>query len=350
MAPKIFLTGATGFVGGDVLEALHSKHPDYEYTLMVRSEERAKPVRERYPDAKILIGSNDSSDVVEKAAAEADVIVHTAESADDEPSAKAIIKGIKSGHSADHPARYIHLSGTAILQWYDVTNKRYGEPPAPEQEYHDIEHIERIINLPDEAPHRVIDKLVQAANDIPGVKTAMLCPPVIYGTGRGTVNTKSQQVPYLARFVLQNGFAPVVSSGKTQWDSIHIADLSTVFVLLVEAALDPQRRDDPELFGRHGYFLCDAGKPHLWSDVGVKLAEAAMHQGFLAEVKKEKVAAEKVTNWTLLGNSQGVAARAGKYLGWEPSVSKAHTLWDDIPNCLKVEAEGLGIKPTIAGK
>lgn len=57
------------------MEALHGKHPDYEYTVLVRTEERAKPVKERYPNANVIIGSNDSADIIEKAAAEADVVV-----------------------------------------------------------------------------------------------------------------------------------------------------------------------------------------------------------------------------------------------------------------------------------
>lgn len=175
----------------------------------------------------------------------------------------------------------------------------------------------------------------------------MICPPVIYGTGRGTVNTKSQQVPFIARYVLQEGYAPLIGAQKTQWDNVHVADLSTLFVTLVEAALDPQRRDDPEVFGRNGYFFCETGAPHLWSDVARKVVEAARQQGFVAEAKAEVVPASKISNWTILGNSQSVAERARKHLGWEPTVSKGHTLWDDIPNVVKVEAEGLGIKPTL---
>lgn len=68
------------------------------------------------------------------------------------------------------------FNGNALTQripdrQYDKTNERYGEPPAPDQEYRDIRDIERILNLPDQAPHRGIDKIVQAANDIPYVKT-----------------------------------------------------------------------------------------------------------------------------------------------------------------------------------
>ena len=39
MAPKIFLTGATGYIGGDALYALYNKHSDYEIATLVRSGE-----------------------------------------------------------------------------------------------------------------------------------------------------------------------------------------------------------------------------------------------------------------------------------------------------------------------
>lgn len=55
--------------------ALHEAHPDYEYTLLVRNEDRARPVQDKYPAAKIVYGSLADVDVIEKAAAEADVVI-----------------------------------------------------------------------------------------------------------------------------------------------------------------------------------------------------------------------------------------------------------------------------------
>lgn len=73
-----------------------------------------------YPDAKnihFVFGELDSADVISAAAAAADVVLHTGMSADDVPSAKAIIDGIVKGHTASNPAAYIHISGTALLTW-----------------------------------------------------------------------------------------------------------------------------------------------------------------------------------------------------------------------------------------
>lgn len=64
-----------GYIGGDIFYALEKKHPDYEYTLLARSEERAHPVKTKYPNAKFVYGSNDDAAIIEKAAAEADIVI-----------------------------------------------------------------------------------------------------------------------------------------------------------------------------------------------------------------------------------------------------------------------------------
>lgn len=65
----------TGYVGGTALDHIYKAHKDYDYTLLVRNEERAKPVKAKYPTAKFVYGSLDDAAVLEKAAAEADVVV-----------------------------------------------------------------------------------------------------------------------------------------------------------------------------------------------------------------------------------------------------------------------------------
>lgn len=50
-------------------------HPDYGITVLVRNEERGKPVKKRFPSVKLAYGSLDDSTVVEKEAAEADIVI-----------------------------------------------------------------------------------------------------------------------------------------------------------------------------------------------------------------------------------------------------------------------------------
>ncbi|KAH6900010.1 hypothetical protein B0T10DRAFT_13024 [Thelonectria olida] len=344
MAPKVFLTGVTGFVGGSVFAQLHKAHPDYDYTLFVRNEERSKPVAAKYPNAKFVYGSLDDSEVIEKAAADADVVIHTADSADNASSAKAIARGIAAGHTPENPGYWIHLSGAGILIWHDLEHKRLGEAPVPEQNYNDLAGVDRLLNLPDTAIHRNVDKIVQAASS-GSVRTLIISPPTIHGTGSGPVNTRSVQVPNLARATFQLGYAPIIGAGKTEWDNVHIDDLADLFVRFVDATQDPSKRSNLEIFGLNGYFLARQGT-HKWSDVSEWIAEEAARRGYLSEAVTKSVPFETVDATGLLAaiswgaNSKGESERARKYLGWEP---KATALKETIADVVEVEARALGL-------
>jgi N-acetyl-gamma-glutamylphosphate reductase len=54
---------------------LHKAHPDWKYTILVRSEDKGKDVQKQYPDVKLAIGSLDDFKVIEKAASEADIVI-----------------------------------------------------------------------------------------------------------------------------------------------------------------------------------------------------------------------------------------------------------------------------------
>lgn len=64
-----------GYIGGDAFYSLYKKHPEYEYSLLVRSEERAAPVKKAYPNVRIVVGSLHDADIIEKEAAAADIVV-----------------------------------------------------------------------------------------------------------------------------------------------------------------------------------------------------------------------------------------------------------------------------------
>lgn len=75
MAVKVFLTGATGYIGGDTLYQLNQRYPDFEYALLIRSEDKAKKVLSAYPKARAVIGGNDDSELLEREAAWADIVI-----------------------------------------------------------------------------------------------------------------------------------------------------------------------------------------------------------------------------------------------------------------------------------
>jgi nucleoside-diphosphate-sugar epimerase len=337
----------TGYIGGDIFYTLYNAHPDWDYTLLVRNSDRGAPVAAKYPTAKLIYGDLSASDVISAAAAEADVVVHAAHS-DHRESATAIAEGLARGHTADKPGYLIFVSGTGMLMYHDIRTNRFGQPPAEGDTYDDLDGIEKILALPEDAIHRDVEKIVQLANS-ETVKTAIVAPPLIYGPGRGPVNDRSMQVYDLAKYGLTHGYVPVVGTGKTEWHEVHVHDLSELFLSLVEAALDPEKAKDPQLFGDHAYFFAENG-PLVWGEIAELIAKEAHKQGFLEEPKVvttdfETITAESRVNGTWALNSKSKASRARKLLGWKPT---RRGLKEEIPDVVSGEAKRLGLTPKYA--
>lgn len=66
-------TGATGYIGGSVLEDVVKAYPALELTALLRST--PAEFTSRYPRIKVVKGDFDASDVIEKAAYEADIVL-----------------------------------------------------------------------------------------------------------------------------------------------------------------------------------------------------------------------------------------------------------------------------------
>lgn len=234
-------------------------------------------------------------------------------------------------------------AGTGILTYFDSAADKLGE--WEEKEFNDYSGVSELTTLPDEAFHRNVDKIVLETSAQHGnaVKTAIVCPPTIYGSGRGPVSGRGRQVYEMSKLILQKGYAPVVGRGKARWNNVHVHDLSDVFTLLVEAAAEKNFSD--EIWGEKGYFLTENGE-HIWTDLAKQVAAKAADLGFIGKDPKEQplskqealdVAGFEAVSWGL--NSRAKAERARKVLGWKPS---RPSLESEIENILKEEKALLG--------
>ncbi|KAL8867552.1 MAG: hypothetical protein Q9174_005590, partial [Haloplaca sp. 1 TL-2023] len=66
MAPKLFLTGVTGYIGGDFLYLVSEKHPDWELTALVRNSDKGAKVTVAFPKVKLVYGDLSSTDLIEE--------------------------------------------------------------------------------------------------------------------------------------------------------------------------------------------------------------------------------------------------------------------------------------------
>ncbi|KAJ5917261.1 hypothetical protein N7466_010815 [Penicillium verhagenii] len=338
---KIFLTGVTGYIAGDALATLFAKHPNLSYSALVRTREKAEQVKSQYPNIRIVLGDLDDSALLERESAAADIVLHAADASDHAGAAKAIAAGLVAGHTKEKPGYWLHTGGTGILTFADSDSGSYGNKS--EKVYDDWEGVEELLTLHDHAFHRNVDQLVlEAGAKHAGVlKTALVCPPTIYGQGRGPCSQRGRQVYALANVTLRLKKGPIIGAGQSIWNNVHIHDLSDVYLLLVEAAISG--RTDNGLWGAGAYYLTENGE-HVWGELAQQTAEAARKLGYLSDAKSEPIDLEsakeyagfEAVSWGL--NSRGRARRAREILGWKPS---RPSLVSELPSILQSEWQAL---------
>ncbi|KAI0881628.1 uncharacterized protein GGS22DRAFT_172600 [Annulohypoxylon maeteangense] len=334
---KTFLLGATGYIGGDALKAILDQFPEQEpnVSVLVRDEKKGEAIKAIYPNIRIVFGSLDDTEVLVGESAQADFVFNLAH-ADHVSATNAIIAGLRQRSAEDKTSFYVHCSGTGILLYDDMQTKTYGV--ASSKIYNDWDGVSEMTSYPDAAPHRNVDKLVLGAGEDTHIKTAVVCPPVIYGIGRGPVNQRSLQIPLLIENFIKRGKAFQIAEGKAYWNNVHIHDLSDLFALFFQEALSGDKK---EVWGTDSYYFAENGEAP-WGDISAKTAEVMHSKGLIKDTDIEKLSpqdAAKIFPHAPLvwgQNSRSSAIRGRKLLGWAP---KQRSLEEELPIAVDYEVE-----------
>jgi nucleoside-diphosphate-sugar epimerase len=248
----------------------------------------------------------------------------------------------------------------------DVLVDQYGTESS--KIYDDWENVGEVTSLPDKAWHRNVDKIILAASKSTAyVNTAIVCPPTIYGPGRGPGNTFSDQWYLLTKAYIQRGHAFQIGEGKNVWTKVHVHDLSNLYLNLVEEAgeIVPQSRltmatansnsataGGKATWNDQGYYFAEAGE-FVWGDMYKKIAQQTKKQGYIDDDSLRTYTVEQGDEATPNGgkkwgyNSRCRAIRAKKLFGWKPTGESIESL---LPRLVYEEAKKLGVAKTYAEK
>ncbi|KAJ4298019.1 hypothetical protein N0V90_005918 [Kalmusia sp. IMI 367209] len=328
------LTGATGYVGGDVLHRLFAHDtPKHTISCLVRDSAKAKQVSNSYSNVRIVQGDLDDTKLVEKETREADIVVHLAATSH-LPSCEAIARGLTQPGRA-RSGYWIQISGATLLAADEIKQGKFGF--STDKKYDDVKDIDEIHSIITANPQRAVDNLVTSQDNI---NTALIIGPHIYGVGRGPVNTRSVQAPEIARATLKlkEGFR--LGEGKNSWSNIHVNDLSDLIVSLVETAAEGKTGNN--LWKRNGIYFPENGSM-TFGDLSAKIASEAHAQGFIKNPSVEKVIDAKEADAlsghaSILWGTNAIltASRARSLLKWQPS---RPSLADEIPGIVSREAK-----------
>lgn len=283
---KVFLTGASGYIGGSVAAALRGA--GHHVIGLARSAQKAEQVRSL--GIEPVSGTLDDGALLARQARDADAVIHTAD-ADHRAAVESMLAALAGSGKA-----FVHTSGSSIVgdqAWGEPSDKIYGDETPFEPG-------------PGRAARVAVNHVVLAAARN-GVRAAVLSPSLIYGTGRGA-HRDSIQVPRLIALARKSGVARHVGRGENLWSNVHIDDLVDLYLRVLERA-----PAGASYYAENG----EASMRKVCETISRALGYAGRTQG----MSKEEAIAEFGAGpaaYTYGSNSRVRAMRARRELGWAP--------------------------------
>lgn len=274
-----------------------------------------------YPNIKIVRGDYDNVDLMTKNAAAADIVVHNGDS-DHEKSLNAIIAGLISRST---PGYLLHLSGTGIVS--DWADEKYLGRLNPKV-WSDISSLDEIQELPYTALHRntelILHETVRLYDD--RINIAIMCPPDIYGKGKGLARTHSALIPmYVKEIHHLGGQVFYYGEGSNTRSWVHVDDLMRWYVKVIEAAASGNAW---EYFNNNGYHFA-ATQEHSQLDVANVVGSILHEHGVIADPRPSPISLEqldalmkvpkyeKLARYLFASNSRTKAERAERLYGYK---------------------------------
>lgn len=211
----IFLTGASGYIGGAV--AVRLMRDGHRIRGLARSPETA--ARLQALGIEPVLGDLSDLALLAREAKAADAVVNTA-SADDRAAVEALLDAL-----AGSGKPFLHTSGTSV-----VADDARGDR-ASDRIYDEDTPVEPV---PGKAARVAIDRLIVDAAGR-GVRSVVLCNSLIYGTGPG-LNADSVQIPTLVAAARKTGVVRHIGRGLNIWSNVHVDDMADLYALALERA------------------------------------------------------------------------------------------------------------------
>jgi nucleoside-diphosphate-sugar epimerase len=277
---KVFVTGATGYVGGAIVQAL--VRGGHEVTGLSRDGEKdgvvarlgARPVRGALGELRAL----------SRQMSEHDALVHAAMDYGLGPPAdlEAIEAMLAAAGEAGRALTVVYTSGVWVL----------GETRTPASEGAPLlRPAAAVVWRP---PHE--RRVLEAATD--RIHPAVVRPGMVYGEKRGIVNRWFETAA-------RDGAAAVVGTGANRWPLVHREDLAELYRAIVER-------------GARGIFHGVDGASPTTGEAAAAASRAAGRGGAVKLVPLDEARRSMGPMADALAMDQVVVSARGAEVGWAP--------------------------------
>jgi nucleoside-diphosphate-sugar epimerase len=283
---RVFLTGATGYIGSAVLDAL--LRAGQQVTAVVRDPEKAERVRVR--GVQPIVGELSKPKSYAAAAEDCDGLIHTAfeyskrGQAVDREAIDTLLAIARRRRGGRQKPFFIYTSGIWVL----------GPTAVPAAEDAPVNPAALVAWRPDHE-RAVLDGAVDGL-----VRTAVIRPGIVYGGSRGIIGDMLKNA--------DNGLVRVIGNGKNRWPCVYDRDLADVYVRVATHA------------DAAGIFHANDEADERVNDIAEALARHAKTPADIRHVPLEEARAKMGTYADALALDQKVRSPRARALGWTPTL------------------------------
>ena len=298
---KVFVTGATGYIGGSVATRLLERGD--QVIGLARSDDAAAALKKR--GIEPLAGDINAYTPIVEAARRVDAVINTA-NADNAFVVHALLDGMHGSGKT-----LIQTSGSSVVGAYD--NGEASEAIFDEDT--------PFTPQPEKAMRVAIDEQVL---DAEGVRGIVIRPTLIYGRGIG-VSATSIQLPKLIDVAKKHGVPRHVGRGLNLWSNVHIADVADLYLVALDKA------------AAGSLFYAENGEASF-----KQVAQAIGRMLGMGDATKDWPIGEAVDGlgpgaYLSFGSNSRVRGKRSRELGWTP---KQGTVFDEIEKGVYAEVYG----------
>ncbi len=281
---RVFLTGATGYIGSAVFDAL--LRAGHRVTAIVRDPEKAARLEAR--GAIPIVGELGTPKTFSAALKGSEAVIHAAFEGSprgvekDRDALETLLTSLK-GSAANGSPTFIYTSGVWVL----------GATTKPVDEDAPLAPAEHVAWRPAHE-QRVLD----AGN---GVRTLVVRPGIVYGGSRGIVSD-------LLKDAL-NGLLRVIGPGRNRWPTVYDRDLADLYVRLLQT---------PDASGI--FHANDEGDERV-NDIVDAIAGHLTQRPDVRHMPIPEARRKLGTYADALALDQRVRSPRAKALGWAPTLS-----------------------------
>jgi len=282
---RIFLTGATGYVGSAVMDAL--LRSGHDVTALVRDPEKGERIARH--GVKPLIGELSKPVSYAAVAETADSIVHTAFEYSkrgqkvDRQAIDTLLGAAARRAASKQPAAFVYTSGVSVLG----DTQGHAAEDAP-------------VNPPAFVAWRPEHERIVLDASKNGIRTAVIRPGIVYGGARGIIGDLLKDAA--------NGLVRVVGAGRNHWPCIYDRDLADLYVRVATM-------DDAS-----GVFHANDEADERVADIVEAIASQARMRPDVRHVPMAEARAKMGAHAEMLALDQIVRGPRARALGWAPTL------------------------------